>query len=88
MEEREKIPVGNQVRTYIGQSQKRNTNGKSRLIVSKLIVEGKCNSSNVVDENGEPRVVDGVFLNLGFHAVLLKIQVRRPQTENLVGSHS
>ncbi|MDD7200772.1 MAG: hypothetical protein SPF89_04110 [Sphaerochaetaceae bacterium] len=57
VEIKEKFPVGNQVRTYIDQSQTRNTNKESRLILSKLVAEGKFNSSEVVDENEEPLVV-------------------------------
>ena len=86
VEVKEKLSVGNQVRAYNGQGQMRNANGKaSRLIVSKLAAEGNFNSSKVLDENGEPMVVDGVFLSLDSDAVLRKIQARKLQAEVLAG---
>ena len=86
VEVKEKLSVDNQVRAYNGQGQMRNANGKaSRLIVSKLAAEGNFNSSKVLDENGEPMVVDGVFLSLDSDAVLRKIQARKLQAEVLAG---
>lgn len=59
VEIKEKLQFGNQVRNYMdGNHPNRNTKtGASRLIISKLLAEGKFNSSKVVDENGEPKVV-------------------------------
>ena len=42
-------------------------------------------ASKVVDGNGEPLVVDGVFLSLDSDAVLRKIQARKLQAEVLAG---
>lgn len=39
----------------------------------------------MLDENGEPMVVDGVFLSLDSDAVLRKIQARKLQAEVLAG---
>ncbi len=59
VEVKEKLQFGNQVRNYMDENHpNRNTKtGASRLIISKLLAEGKFESSKVVDANGEPMVV-------------------------------
>lgn len=59
VEIKEKLQFGNQVRNYMDENHpNRNTKtGASRLIISKLLTEGKFESSKVVDKDGRPLVV-------------------------------
>ena len=59
VEVKEKLQFGNQVRNYMDEDRpNRNTKtGASKLIIAKLLSEGKFESSKVVDENGEPLMV-------------------------------
>ena len=57
VELKNKLQLGNQVRAYENESLRNTKTGASRLIISKLLAEGKFDSSAVVDENGEPLVM-------------------------------
>lgn len=57
VELKNKLQLGNQVRSYGNESQRNTKTGASKLIIAKLLAEGKFGSSKVVDENGEPMVM-------------------------------